>query len=454
MARDDAYADHIDWLDVDSADGTGGTRPPRRPWPRWLTLAVTAAAVAVVVAALNVARRDPSAAPAKPGPSSQPASSTRPAPETSTTVPLQPSLPAVSVTQVGHPLLGTTAGWELFGRGPGVLVRIQPAAGRITRTTVPDLRSSGPAYLAAGPDRVMIRPLDNVPGYLVPDGRPAQELDAPIKEGPVFPGPDPTRLWFQPLFVPRPVMVLATFDGGDVTATIPIPDESSPLDAAPDGAGYLLFPGVGGVYDARPDGLRRITTGALLATGPTGWLVVECDESYRCQNVLIGRVDGSRRIVPAARVNRDPRGVISPDGSTAAMMRTGPQGESQLYLLDLVSGRRRFVDVTPNPDAYYGAVVFSPDSTWLFAVTAEGSVVAINPRTAAVHRLGIWLPALSQLVVRPAHPSQAGRHAGTSRLAASARARAAAQQASSAAAKAEALNRELTRTCCRPTPHV
>jgi WD40-like Beta Propeller Repeat len=360
---------------------------------------------------MNIERRDPAATPVARTPvTTRPAGTSAPATSAPVTSAPGTSAPGTSapvtsrpiVTALGHPLLNTTARWELFGRGPGVLVRIQPAAGRITRTAIPDLRSSGPVFLVAGPDQVMVRPLDNVPGYLVPDGRPARELDALVNQGPVFPGPDPTRLWLQPIFDTQPVMELATFDGRNATAVIPIPEGSSPQEASSDGAGYLLFPGIGGVYDARPEGLSRITTGSLLATGPTGWLVVECDKAYRCQMVLIGRADGSRRIVPHGELNRDRRGVISPDGSTAAMTSTGPQGESKLYLLDLVSGRRRVPAVTLNPDAYDGALAFSPDSSWLFAVTADGSVAVVDPRTAAVRALGISLPPLTQLVVRPA----------------------------------------------------
>ena len=86
----------------------------------------------------------------------------------------------VTVTEAGHRLLGETVGWDLFGFSPGHvmgvssgwLVRVQFARGRVTRTTVPALLSDGPASLIAGPDQVIIRPLDNVPGYLVPDGQP------------------------------------------------------------------------------------------------------------------------------------------------------------------------------------------------------------------------------------------------------------------------------------------
>ena len=69
---------------------------------------------------------------------------------------------------MGHRLLGVRAGWELFGLGPSEVVRIQLARARITRTVFPGPQSSGPVTLLAGPYQAIVRPLDYVPGYLVP----------------------------------------------------------------------------------------------------------------------------------------------------------------------------------------------------------------------------------------------------------------------------------------------
>jgi hypothetical protein len=395
-------SDNVAWFVVDATDEPGdpaGTTPARQPWPRWFTLAVAAAGVIVVVAVLNHGRRAPSAARATSAPTTQ-ASTIPTAPGTSAPASLSPSS-AVLVTRLGRPLLDTAAGWELIGRGDGVLVRIQPAAGRITRTTIPGLLSSGPVYLVAGSDRVVIRPLDNVPGYLVADGKPAHQLPPLLDQGPVLPGPAPNQIWIAPSDDHEPVMALATLDGVRLAGFIPIPQDSSAFDATSDGAGYLLFTGIGGVYDARPEGLRRITTGALLAVGPTGWLVVECNEHYRCQTVLIGRVDGSRRVVSGEPISRNLTGVISPDGSTAAML-TDSNGSRGLYLLDLASGERRAVQISVNPDSPDAGISFSPDSARLFALTAVGTVAVIDRRTAAVSTLGTPLPVLNQLVLRSA----------------------------------------------------
>jgi hypothetical protein len=395
MGRDDPHSEDIAWFDLDSEPAEPA--PPRLPWPRWFKLAVAVAVVAAGVVAVNHERSAPSAAQGPAAPAS--ASASRSTPATSARAAVLPS-PAVSVTRVGHPLLGATTGWELFGRGEGYLVRIQPAAGRITRTTIPQLDSSGPVSIAAGSDQVLIRPLDNVPGYLVPDDKPARELSSPLDQaGPVFPGPAPNQVWIWP--GDQPAMALASLDGARLPESIPIPQGGSGFDAIPDGAGYLLFSGIGGVYDSRPEGLRRITTGAVMAVGPTGWLVVECDEQYRCHTVLVGRLDRSRRAVDAGLISRERHGVISPDGSTVAIWTSGPDGNIGLYLLDLRSGNQRVLPVSGSQLSYDGGVVFAPDSTRLFVVEEDGTLAVVDCRTGTIGTLGVSLPALAQLVLRP-----------------------------------------------------
>ena len=47
-----------------------------------------------------------------------------------------------------------------------------------------------------GPHQAIIRPLDNVPGYVVPDGRPARPLTGMLARGDLLlPGPSPAEEW-------------------------------------------------------------------------------------------------------------------------------------------------------------------------------------------------------------------------------------------------------------------
>jgi hypothetical protein len=57
-------------------------------------------------------------------------------------------------------------------------------------------------------------------------------------------------------------------------------------------------------------------------------------------------------------------------------------------LITLSSGRQQPVDVDLNPLQLDGAIVWSPDSRWLFAATANGSLAAINADTA--HVGNVW----------------------------------------------------------------
>lgn len=387
------------WLDDDasSAADAAGPNPPRLPWPRWFTVVVVVLALAAAAGVINRVRTDSPAAPVAAPATSRPAPSTSPA--ASPVVPAGP----VTVTRLGRPLLGASTDWELIGRGVGVLVRIQPAAGRIVRTTLPDLRSGGQVSLLAGSDRVIIRPMDDVPGYLVPDGQPAREMPLALNlDGPVFPGPVAGQMWVRPADDHQPVMALATLDGKRLADFVPVPPGSSSFEAVADGAGYLLYQGIGGVYQARPGGLRRISSGALLAVGASGWLVAECDERYRCRLVLVDRRSGARRTLPGEAASRDRTGVLSPDGTTAAMLTAGPNGGSGLYLLDLATGRRKVIDLTVSLGSFDGTLAFSPDSRWLFAIAADGTLMTVNRASGAVSELAHGLPALNQLVVRPA----------------------------------------------------
>ena len=190
------------------------------------------------------------------------------------------------------------AGWELFGRGPGVVVRIQFAGGRITRTAYPALLSGGPVTFVTDAEGALVRPIDLVPGYLIPDAKPAREAPGAVGAGgPAFPGPDPRHLWV-PDGASDGRMVLVGTDGRRAGPSIGAPPQGSPVNtlllAIPDQAGYLLFPGTGGAYDARPGGTSRVTTGTVLAAGPTRWLTAECSGRARCQPTVINRSTGVR----------------------------------------------------------------------------------------------------------------------------------------------------------------
>ena len=143
-------------------------------------------------------------------------------------------------------------------------------------------------------------------------------------------------------------MMLVGMDGRRTGPSIAAPPQGSPVNASlvaiPDQTGYLLFPGIGGVYDVRPGGTSRVTTGTVLAVGPTRWLAAECNSRARCRLVVIDRSTGVRYLLSthpplSTRINGaglSTVGVISPDGATAAVPVGSPQ--ARIEIIDLATG--------------------------------------------------------------------------------------------------------------------
>jgi hypothetical protein len=258
------------------------------------------------------------------------------------------------------------------------------------------LQSTGANSLVLGRDRAVIRPLDFVAGYVVPDGQPASRLSGILGDGgPALPGPDRDHLWIATESSGQRRMELVGFDGTPTGVSIPTPDSF----ATSDGTGYLLLSGTGGVYLARPSGQTRVTTGALLAAGPTRWLTVECDQQHRCDTVVTDRATGIARVLgPAEPTPAPSAGVISPDGGTAAMARDTPTGPV-LHLVDLSSGQdHATAAVLINFDD--GTMVWTPDSRLLFFVDRDGHLGIVDARTGQIRDLGVQLPAIDQLAIR------------------------------------------------------
>jgi hypothetical protein len=388
---DDTRDDGVEFLEVGRPRAQPGPDQTALRRPRWPVLLVLAVLAVAAIAALHHHDSKPIA------------TAPRPAPSLPTAAPATPATPAVTVKELGHPLLGVTSGWELFGRGPGVVVRIQLALGRVTQTSVPDLLSSGGVSFVVGTNDAMVRPLDQVPGYVVPDGQPAGQILESITQGqngPVFPGPRPDEIWAQAPAVTPPAFTLSAFEGLPTGVNIRIPSDMSPLSATPDGAGYLLLQRQQGLYDARPDGLHRISTGTLMAVGPTGWLVRECPSKAHCVTALIDRATMAHRVVGSA-LDSQP-GVIAPDGRTAAVFQGGPDSP-RILLLNLTTGATRPLGLPGAPSEDPGTIVWSPDSRWLLVTNAGGKVHAIDATTREVTDLadaGVAIPPITQLAVR------------------------------------------------------
>ena len=390
VARRDPAWNDMGWIDPDPPDAEDVVDMGGGRWRWWQIVALLAAVLAAGTSLLirNSADRPKSAA-------TQPA-----APFQSVTSPNPPEA-AVLTTTLGHPLLHAPAGWELFARGPGVMVRVELAAGRVTRTLVPQLNSSGPVSFVVGPHQAIIRPLDFVPGYEVRDGEPARNLPGVFGAGGMaVPGPDRNHVWVETGAGRDASMRLIGFDNQLTRTSVPIPRGGNVASA--DGTGYLLFTLTGGVYRAGPDGLRRVTSGQLLAAGPTRWLTLECDSRHNCTPTVVDRATGRRHILPTSLVRYSGGGgVISPDGRNAALFRAEFGGYLAVHLVDLTSGAERATGVALAPPSDpQGPLVWSPDSRWLFAADSHEQLTVIDNSTGHVHFLGVGVTGVRQVAFR------------------------------------------------------
>jgi hypothetical protein len=192
-----------------------------------------------------------------------------------------------------------------------------------------------------------------------------------------------------------------------------------PSTAVADGRGdVLVTDGHFSVYDAGPRWDRPVP-GTVVAVGPATWLSEVCDARYRhCRSEVIDAANGSQRAVPGPAATGasytfswPPTGVISPDGSTAAVAENGRDGLVTVHLIDLRTGATRDLDVVlagPSGDLPLGgnaneqSMAWSPDGRWLFVAASGGKLVAINPRTGKgrAQSLGVRLPAVDQVAMR------------------------------------------------------
>jgi hypothetical protein len=180
--------------------------------------------------------------------------------------------------------------------------------------------------------------------------------------------------------------------------TLPMASDGQLL---PDGSGYVLSIETPATYDVRPDGIDRLTTGALAAVGAGRALALECSRLGDCSAVAM-RIDGkARMLVDAEFPHPAAVGPISPDGRHAAILVQEDSEDTRLMLVDLRSGRLSAVPLQSGSPTDTG-LAWAPDSSMLFALDAEGAVHVVQPSTGATMPLPVELPPLTVLAIRPA----------------------------------------------------
>jgi hypothetical protein len=157
-------------------------------------------------------------------------------------------------------------------------------------------------------------------------------------------------------------------------------------------------------YDASATRYWQVRA-TVLAVGPVAWLGFRC-HGLTCHNVVINAATGVQHTLGTGRYPIVPAfawpslGATSPDGRYAVVSSTGMN--TVLRLVNLITGAIIQVSVLISPSPGYQDMVWSPDSRWLFVTTADGALIAVNPRTGTATALDLSLPPLSQLAIRPA----------------------------------------------------
>jgi hypothetical protein len=217
--------------------------------------------------------------------------------ETPTQQPHGPS-PGPPVVLAG-PTLRNAGSWEVYGRSGTEVVRLQFGPGRMTRTPVPQLDTSGRVTFLATRTGVLARPVRPAPGYQVRDGAPAQPLPPALgRGGLILPGPEPDQVWITSTsrYSSRGEMLLASLSSGWVRVQAGLPARTYGA-VRPDGAGNYYIGSTGGTYLRVPGGYQRVSAGTVLAAVRGSWLTAECDQRLRCRHLLVDRRSGARREV-------------------------------------------------------------------------------------------------------------------------------------------------------------
>ncbi|MGH3305582.1 MAG: hypothetical protein ACRDOK_28735 [Streptosporangiaceae bacterium] len=326
-----------------------------------------------------------------------------------------PPPPPVTVRDVGHPILGIRAGYELFGLDRSGVVDVRFARGQVIQTRVPPLQGDGIVSFVVARGEVLVRPLDRVPGYAIPDGRPARPLTGALAHGGILlPGPTSTQQWLAGDYLAL-VGPGGKAEPAHLGPAVPAAPEENVI---PDGRGGLVLITTSGVvYDAGPGVLRPLNA-LLLAVGSRNWLGVICTEAS-CRIAVISAATGASRALPDGAIPLGSwpleslpggpwpwqalPGLAAPDGATAALIVSGQaEDHSSLELVSLSSGAMTPVPVPVRAGASSDSLAWSPDSHWLFVISTSGELAAVDARTGQVHEVGLGLSGLGQIVIRPA----------------------------------------------------
>lgn len=443
----------------DDGDPPGGSTPPERPrrWVRWAAVGAGLVVIAGLIAWQNHGSNNPdlseqttiqtpltehastAGTPATGGTGPLTTRTEVPGPTVSGTVddpctssgtcrggvlvqaidPIPSFLAADPLPLPGAPFELIGLNWNGEFGSVATLLRYRSDTGAMVQTEV-SAELSGPLALVPIPGAVIVKPWFGMAGggLVVPDGeRAAHGAGLLDNSGPAVLAADDRHVWV-PSVDYRGTITFTSADpisGKASGQTIDLPPSVGDTDVSAlqgvltgDGAGYLLLRTVGGVYDLRPGTTQLVTHGEVLATGPTGYLVYECDKTAQCAVVVIDRATGDRATLSgyapsAASVAGGLSGVMSPDGRYAALLDFAAHDGPPLGIMDLRADSVRpvMLPIAPLGDGDVTSMMaFTPDGSCLIVMSGD-YVRAVDPATGAVLGDLPVPPKLRVITVRP-----------------------------------------------------
>ena len=291
--------------------------------------------------------------------------------------------------------------------GGGRIAELDTGSGEM-RSLTTRTSFSQPPLVNAGEDWILIRNLDSGESQLVRSG----ELPVRANVG------DAWSTYFQrdtglfwkvaPMFMSsEPTNVVEIDPAGNETGrTFQLPPGVWPAGGDPIGGVVVGAPG--GTYAVGPDGVRRLTTGNLIALSPRVAVVTDCGEDFSdCGVFVVDRASGQRTELELSAPGNpigvfdlqsagfwgfpELLGAVSPDDRWAPTMVTG--GRQQFGLLDLTTGE--YVPISPNPPSGLWwspdgrSVIYNQNSRLMLFDTEQRTLTDILPANVSVEAFAV-----------------------------------------------------------------
>lgn len=334
---------------------------------------------------------------------------TAPAPRSSPEVPGRATSPPASpepvVLRRRGPVPAGLGSGTLFARSADTVFRVDLRTGRATATPAA-VGAGSPVSFVAGATGILVRPVADGPGLLVPDDGAARPLRGLLGAGAQVLPATRGRIWVSDLLDGRSSsFAMTSFDGTPTGTSV---RENGYFLA--DGAGGLLLVDAGGLWERVEGSWRRLAIGTALGTGARQHLLATCDEIDTCGFVELVRYDKARRTSEPVLGDTDLQlpggGILSADGRYLASLGSEKpeDGPARALVVDLDTARvvKQMVVRAPSLDVS-GVATWVPDGDRLVGVD-DGQLFVLDPASGSTTRPDLGLPAgteVLQVALRP-----------------------------------------------------